>query len=59
MSKPNVSKLFSSVTNFTSKHAPEILTGLGIVGMTATTVLAVQATPKALKILEKKGANNL
>ena len=54
MSKPNLSNFFSSVSNFTSKHAPEILTGLGIVGMTATTVLAVQATPKALRILEER-----
>lgn len=54
MSKPNLSNLFSSVSKFTSKHAPEILTGLGIVGMATTTVLAVKATPKALRILEEK-----
>lgn len=54
MSRPNLSNFFSSVSNFTSKHAPEILTGLGIVGMAMTTVLAVQATPKALRIIEEK-----
>lgn len=37
-----------------SKHTPEILTGIGIAGMITTTVLAVQATPKALKLIEEK-----
>lgn len=32
-----------------SKYSPEILTGLGIIGMVATVVLAVKATPKALE----------
>lgn len=36
------------------KHSPEILTGVGIVGMVSTTILAVKATPKALELLEKK-----
>lgn len=36
------------------KHSPEILTGIGIAGMITTTVLAVRATPKALRILEEK-----
>lgn len=54
MSKTNLSGLFNSVTTFTNKHAPEILTGLGIAGMVTTTVLAVRATPKALRILEEK-----
>lgn len=58
MSKTNLSNLFNSVSSFTSKHAPEILTGLGIVGMATTTVLAVKATPKALRILEEKKKTN-
>lgn len=32
-----------------SKHSPEILTGIGVVGMVTTVVLAVKATPKALE----------
>lgn len=36
------------------KHSPEILTGIGITGMFTTTILAVQATPKALRLLEEK-----
>jgi hypothetical protein len=35
-----------------TKHSPEILTGLGIAGMVSTTVLAVKATPKAIKLIE-------
>lgn len=35
------------------KRSPEILTGIGITGMITTTVLAVKATPKALKLIEK------
>lgn len=37
-----------------SKHSPEILIGIGITGMITTTVLAVKATPKALKLIEAK-----
>lgn len=39
-----------------SKHSPEILIGIGITGMIATTVLAVKATPKALYLIEEKKA---
>ena len=34
------------------KHSPEILMGVGIAGMVTTTILAVKATPKALRLLE-------
>jgi hypothetical protein len=56
MSKTNLSSILNSVSKFTSKHTPEILTGLGIAGMVSTTVLAVRATPKAIRILEDKKA---
>lgn len=36
------------------KHSPEILTGVGIAGMLTTTILAVRATPEALRRIEKK-----
>lgn len=36
------------------RRSPEILTGIGIAGMLTTTVLAVGATPKALKLIEMK-----
>lgn len=54
MSKIDVAKLFKDVQEVLSKHSPEILTGIGIAGMITTTVLAVKATPKALKLIEQK-----
>lgn len=54
MNKPNVTKLFKTAKAFTSKRAPEILTGIGIAGMVTTTVLAVKATPKALQLIEEE-----
>lgn len=54
MSKPNISTIMRGARVWMSKHSPEILTGLGIAGMITTTVLAVKATPKAIKLVEKK-----
>lgn len=54
MNKTNVSQFFKSVRAVLSEHSPEILTGIGIAGMVTTTVLAVRATPKALRLLEEK-----
>lgn len=50
MSKLSV--FFKAARNTASKHSPEILTGMGIAGMITTTVLAVKATPKALKLMD-------
>lgn len=52
MKNSNVTKLIKSVQFTLTKHSPEILTGLGIAGMITTTILAVKATPKAMKICE-------
>lgn len=52
MSDSNVTKFFKSVQASMVKHSPEILTGIGIAGMITTTILAVKATPKALRICE-------
>lgn len=54
MTKPNLAKFFKDAGKVVSKHSPEILTGVGIVGMLTTTVLAVKATPKALKLIEER-----
>lgn len=54
MNKPNLNRCFKTVTRVAKKRSPEILTGLGIAGMITTTVLAVKATPKALKLIEKE-----
>lgn len=53
MNKPNVAAMLKNVKMITSKHSPEILTGLGIAGMITTTVLAVKATPKALDLVAR------
>lgn len=52
MNKPDVTKFFKDAKAVISKRSPEILTGLGIAGMISTTVLAVKATPKAMRLLE-------
>lgn len=54
MNKPNQTSVFKSIKTFMSKRSPEILTGIGIAGMITTTILAVRATPKALKLIEEK-----
>ena len=53
MNTQKVTKLIRGVRAAASKHSPEILTGIGIAGMITTTVLAVKATPKALKEIEE------
>lgn len=60
MNKPNVTKLFNTIKTGVNRKSPEILIGLGIAGMITTTVLAVKATPKALKLIEaEKRRQNL
>lgn len=54
MDKQTVFKFFKGVGQTVSNHSPEILTGIGIVGMVGTVVLAVKATPKALEQIEEK-----
>lgn len=51
MKKTNITNFIKSAQFALSKHSPEILTGLGIAGMVTTTILAVKATPKALKLM--------
>lgn len=58
MNKFDTAKILKDVRMFTSKHSPEILTGIGVAGMISTTVLAVKATPKALKLIEAKKQEN-
>lgn len=53
MKKINFSQIAKNITNGVTKHSPEILTGLGIAGMVTTTVLAVKATPKAIRLIEE------
>lgn len=51
MNKPNLTNVIKNVKIGLGKHSPEILTGIGIAGMITTTVLAVKATPKALRLI--------
>lgn len=45
---------FKGIQKSIAKHSPEILTGIGIAGMVTTTILAVKATPKALRLIEEE-----
>lgn len=54
MNKPNLKHLCNCAKTFTTKHSPEILTVVGIFGMTSAGVLAVRETPKALRLLEEE-----
>lgn len=38
---------------FIKKYSPAILTGVSMVGVVATTILGIQATPKALKLINE------
>lgn len=49
----NLSQITKQAVKSLKKHSPAILTGIGIAGLLATTVLAVEATPKALKLIEE------
>ena len=51
--KPNLKAIARSMGMALQKHSPEIMTGIGIAGMVATTILAVRATPKALLLIQE------
>ena len=54
MNKTNLKGMFDSLKRTTSKHSPQILTGLGVAGLVTTTVLAIKATPKAVRVVEEE-----
>lgn len=43
-----------NLIKWSKRYSPELLTGVGIAGLVITTIMAVKATPKALKLIEKK-----
>lgn len=47
-------KFVNDSKKFLGKHSPEILTGVGLVGMGFSVISAVKATPKALTLIEGK-----
>lgn len=54
MNNQTLANIARNVRTSLSRHSPEILIGLGITGMVTTTVLAVKATPKALRLIEER-----
>lgn len=54
MSKQALSRIVNSMRTSVSRHSPEILMAIGITGMVTTTVLAVKATPKAIRLIEER-----
>ena len=53
MAKPNVKQLIKGARTASVRHSPEILMGFGIAGMIGTTILAVRATPKAMRCIDE------
>lgn len=49
-----LSDVTKNVSSFTRKNSPAILTAIGISGMIASTIFAVEATPKAIKLIEQR-----
>ena len=49
-----VSRTVHTVSTKVSKYGPQILTGIGIVGMATSAVMIGKATPKALALIEEK-----
>lgn len=49
MKKPNLQRLAQRSKIYLRKASPTILSGLGAAGVIVTSVLAVRATPKALR----------
>ena len=54
MKKINFNGLLKSFGRTLAEHSPEILTGMGIAGMTTAFILAVRATPKALILIDEE-----
>lgn len=53
MSKLKISGMARAIQGYATKYSPELLTGVGIAGLLSTTVLAVSATPKAIRTIER------
>lgn len=58
MAKFNLAQFVRSARKTIAKHSPEILTGIGLVGMGVTVVLTAKGTVKAVKILESERSYN-
>lgn len=54
MNKQMIAGVAKNIQKVLKKHSPEILTGIGIAGMVATTISAVRVTPKALRLIDER-----
>lgn len=54
MTKETLTGAWRRTHKVLKKHSPEILTGIGIIGMVASTVSAVRSTPKALRLIDAR-----
>ena len=54
MNKQMIAGVSKNIQKALKKHSPEILTGIGIAGMVATTISAVRVTPKALRLIDEQ-----
>ena len=54
MAKGNLANFAHDIKLSLTRHAPEILMGLGITGMFVTTIMAVKVTPKAVMLIEQR-----
>lgn len=52
MGKSSMKTFLRNAKMSASKHSPEILISIGVAGFISTTVLAVKATPKAVRLLK-------
>lgn len=52
--KEQIKNIFINSKKYLIKHEPELLVGIGIAGMISSTILAVKATPKALRLIEQE-----
>ena len=57
MKKPNLKAVTKNITKVIEKNSPQILTGAGISLAFTTTVLAVKATPKAIRLIDDEKYN--
>ena len=51
--KEKMIRMYNNSKNVVQKHSPEILAGVGVVGVVASTVMACKATMKLNDILEE------
>lgn len=54
MQTTNLAKVAKNLGGIISKNSPTILTGVAVGGLITTVILAVRATPKALRILDEE-----